>query len=217
MKTEHKIGFLFDLDGVIIDSEREYDKIWESLNQEFPTGVFNLQKKIKGCTLKKILDDYYKDSETRKAVEERLHFLEKKMTYSYLGGAQQFLKELRRKSLATALVTSSDWEKMRNLVSQIPGILDYFDFVVTGNLVTKSKPDPEGYLLAASQIGIDPANCIVFEDSLQGVKAGRASKAYVVGIYGTLEAETISPYCDIVVGDLAEIHLADLMERVMSR
>lgn len=217
MNREDKIGFLFDLDGVIIDSESEYDKIWEEIDRCFPTGVENLAKKIKGCTLPKILNDYYPDKKIQDKVASRLHEMESQMKYDYIDGSEEFLALLRSKGCATALVTSSLTDKMQNLVSQIPNILSYFDFVVTGDLVTKSKPSPEGYLKAAGRIEREAHYCIVFEDSLQGVMAGRAADAFVVGMYGTLEAEKIAPYSDILVGSLSELHLDDLIEQVLNR
>lgn len=217
MKKEDKIGFLFDLDGVIIDSESQYDKIWEEINFFFPTGVENLAKKIKGCTLPKILNDYYPDPEIQKHICCKLRDMESRMQYDYIDGSEEFLDLLKTRGCSLALVTSSLSDKMQNLVSQLPNILDYFDFVVTGDLVTKSKPSPEGYLKAAAKINRNPRNCVVFEDSLQGVMAGRASNGLVIGIYGTLEAEQIAPYSDILVGSLSQLDLDELIEEVFNR
>lgn len=217
MKKEDKIGFLFDLDGVIIDSESQYDKIWEEINRLYPTGVENLAKKIKGCTLPKILDDYYPEKSVQDEVASKLRELEGCMQYNYIDGSEEFLGILKSRGCTTALVTSSLTDKMQNLVAQIPNILEYFDFVVTGDLVSKSKPSPEGYLKAAARIERNPRNCVVFEDSLQGVMAGHASEALVVGMYGTLEAEKISPFSDILVGSLSELDIDDLIEQVFNR
>lgn len=65
MRDITNAGFLFDLDGVLIDSEKEYSKIWSQVNCEYPSGTPSLEKIIKGCTLDKILDDHYPDSEIR--------------------------------------------------------------------------------------------------------------------------------------------------------
>lgn len=89
MEKGNNAGFLFDLDGVLIDSEREYSGIWAQVNREYPSGVVSLEKVIKGCTLDKILDDHYPDLEIRDKVVERLYELEKLMKYEYLPGAEQ--------------------------------------------------------------------------------------------------------------------------------
>ena len=211
------IGFLFDLDGVLIDSESEYSKIWSAINREFPTGVPDLEKVIKGCTLSKILNDHYPDPELQKKVSERLHFLENRMHYEYLPGACELLQYLVEEGLPRVLVTSSDNTKMQHLREEIPGLLDFFNLIVTANLVTESKPSPQGYLLGAEKIGRDSRKCAVFEDSLQGVMAGRNAGAFVVGVAGTLPAETLRPYSDIIVNSLAEVDIDGLIKILIER
>lgn len=217
MKQNKLTGFLFDLDGVLIDSEKEYSRIWAQVNREYPTGVRSLETVIKGCTLDMILENHYPDLEVRKKVVSRLYELEKLMKYEYLPGADRFLTSLKEKSQPMVLVTSSNDVKMAHLDEELPGLRRRFDFIVTADLITKSKPDPEGYLLGASKIGRDIRNCVVFEDSLQGVKAGRASGAYVVGVAGTLPRDVIAPYCDVVVESLAEVNVSDLISLLAER
>lgn len=210
-------GFLFDLDGVLIDSEKEYSKIWSTINKEYPTGVESLEKIIKGCTLDKILNDHYPNPETREKVICRLYELESKMKYEYLPGAREFLKGLIERNKRIALVTSSNDDKMLHLKDEIPELMPMFDFIVTADLISRSKPDPEGYLLGALKIERDIKNCVVFEDSLQGVMAGRNSGAYVIGIAGTLPKEILSPYSDLVVENLSEINIDDLIHTLSIR
>ena len=208
------IGFLFDLDGVLIDSENEYSRIWAQINREFPSGIDNLEQVIKGCTLSKILNDNYDSDEIRAKVAKRLHELENQMKYEYLPYAREFLVELKKRGIACALVTSSDNEKMDHLKEEINEIFDFFDFIVTGDLVKTSKPSPEGYLLAASKLNKDPRNCVVFEDYLQGVMAGENSKSYVVGVAGTLPAEKLEPHADIVINNFSELELDNLIQNL---
>lgn len=211
------IGFLFDLDGVLIDSESEYSRIWAQINKEFPTGVQNLELVIKGCTLTKILNDFYPDNNTGLQVSNRLHELENVMQYKYLPFAEEFLIALQEMEIPRALVTSSAKDKMNHLKEEIPDILDRFNVVVTAEFVTKSKPDPEGYLIAANKLEIHPKNCVVFEDSLQGVMAGKRAGAYVIGVEGTLPAETIRPYCDMVIKNFSEIMIQSLLNILSKR
>lgn len=209
-----QFGFLFDLDGVLIDSEREYSKIWATVNMEFPTGVPSLEEKIKGCTLDKILDDHYPDTSIRTKVIERLYELEAKMKYTYLPGAEAMLKELKRNDIATAMVTSSNDVKMKHLDEELPELRNFFNTIITADQISRSKPDPEGYLLAALKLNKEIKNCVVFEDSLQGVKAGRAAGAYVVGISGTLSPEVLSPYSDIVIDNLSEVTIPTILRNI---
>lgn len=214
MGKKKKYGFLFDLDGVLIDSEREYSKIWATVNAEYPTGFEDLEIRIKGCTLDKILDDYYPDLMIRKKVVDRLYELESKMRYTYLPGAAELLRNLRIAGIPAAMVTSSNDDKMRHLDEELPDIRQYFSTIVTADKITKSKPDPEGYLLGASLIDRDINQCVIFEDSLQGVKAGRASGALVVGVAGTLDKDVLKPYSDIIVNDLSEIEIDNILVHI---
>lgn len=210
-------GFLFDLDGVLIDSETAYSEIWTRIEREYPTGIEDFARKIKGTTLEKILSDNYPDASTRAKVEARLYELEGQMKYTPLPGAVELLSTLNRRGIPAVIVTSSNDKKMQHLWSDLPDFRQYFRKIVDGDMVTHSKPDPEGYLLGASLIDRKPEHCVVFEDSLQGVKAGHNSGAYVVGVAGTLRAETIAPYCDVVVDTLEGFDVEGLVKILENR
>ena len=211
------IGFLFDLDGVIIDSENEYTRIWAQIDSEFPTGIPDFAHKIKGCTLTKILTENYKDEDTREKVCDRLHQLEAKMKYDYLPFVKEFLDELKKRDLPCVLVTSSDNKKMEHLWEELPELKHYFRHIVTGSEVKTSKPSPEGYILGAGAIKCKPQNCVVIEDSLQGVMAGKNAGALVVGVAGTLPAETITPYSDILINSFEQVDLDSLIPQLKTR
>lgn len=214
MEKNEKIGCLFDLDGVLIDSERLYTKIWGAIEEQWPTGVDNFAYKIKGTTLEDILDHYFPDERVRSEVVKELYRLEGLMIYTPLPGAVEFIDALRERKIPVALVTSSNDLKMQHLWSDMPGFKEKFDVIITGDEVTHSKPNPEGYLTAARRLGIAPERCAVFEDSLQGVKAGKAAGSYVVGVEGTLKAEDIAPFSDVVVNAVADVDIDDLMEKL---
>lgn len=210
-------GFLFDLDGVLIDSETAYSEIWTRIEREYPTGIEDFARKIKGTTLEKILSDNYPDASTRAKVEARLYELEGQMSYKPLPGAIELLMTLNERGIPAVIVTSSNDKKMQHLWSDLPDFRQYFRKIVDGDMVTHSKPDPEGYLLGASLIDRKPEHCVVLEDSLQGVKAGHNSGAYVVGVAGTLPAETIAPYCNMVVDTLEGFDVEGLVEILENR
>lgn len=216
MKGKNNIGCLFDLDGVLVDSERIYTKIWEAIEKQWPTGIDNFAYKIKGTTLEDILERYFPE-EVREDVTKELLRLEGMMIYEALPGAISFLDTLRSKGIPIALVTSSNGHKMEHLWNDMPEFKEKFDVIITGDEVHCSKPDPEGYLAAAGALGVNPKRCAVFEDSLQGVKAGKAAGAFVVGIAGTLKASDIAPFSDIVVNAVADIQVDKLEEVLKSR
>ena len=176
-----KVGVLFDLDGVLIDSEDIYTKFWEDIEQIYPTGIENFALIIKGNALFKILDNYF-SKEIHQDIIDRVHEFELNITYPIYNGVIDFLNSLKEQGIPTAIVTSSDDVKMNALYEAYPYFRQYFDTVITGSDVTESKPHPQGYLMAAERIGCNPGDCYVFEDSLQGLEAGMNAGAIVIGL-----------------------------------
>ena len=184
------IGVLFDLDGVLIDSESTYTRFWEEIDRIYPTGIENYAIAIKGTTLPEILKHYDSDEVIADIVRRVIEFQEN-LTFNLYDGVAEFLTDLRLNSIRTAIVTSSDNRKMQLLFSQIPLLKELVDVVIDASMVEHSKPNPEGYLKAAAAIGCNPENCYVFEDSLQGLKAGADSGATVIALSTTYPQETL--------------------------
>lgn len=215
-KIPEGIGFLFDLDGVLIDSETEYTRIWEEIDRKYPTGVENFAIKIKGMTLPEILAEYFPEN-IHDSVITLLNEKEQKMKYRPLPGAIEILTRLKEKGHGAILVTSSNDYKMRHLREELPDLENYFYDIVTADKVHHSKPDPEGYLLGASLLGVPARRCVVFEDSVQGVKAGRASGAYTVGMTTTLPASSLENYTDELAGTLADVDIDKIIQILRAR
>lgn len=210
------IGFLFDLDGVLIDSERRYTRLWQGIEKDYPTGIPDFPLVIKGNALHNILERYYPDAQVRKAVRDRCISEERHMRYEYMPGAVELLTRIKDLGIPMALVTSSDRVKMTSLQERLPGVLEWFDAVVDGDMVTNGKPDPEPYLLGASLIGVQPHRCAVLEDALTGIEAARKAGAYVIGMTDTLGRDKIEPEADLTCDDLAELplnHIISLLKR----
>ena len=98
---------------------------------------------------------------------------------------------------------------MASLYSQHPEFPTLFEKIITGDMVSNAKPDPDCFLLGARQLGIDIKDCIVLEDSRNGLLAGRASGARVIGIATTLPADEVSPLSDLMVNSVNELTLED--------
>lgn len=210
-----RVGFLFDLDGVLIDSEREYTRIWGEINNAFPAGIPDLPIIIKGMTLIEIIDKYFPSYSNE--VPEMLDRLESEMKYQWLPGAKELLSTLKEQGIPAVLVTSSNEKKMAHLREELPEAESFFTDIVTGDRVSKSKPDPEGYLLGAELMECNPTRCVVFEDSLQGVKAGKASGAFVIGVAGTLPEEAIAPHADLIIHSLEGINVKSVINKLYER
>ncbi len=202
-------GALFDLDGVLIDTEPLYTEFWRKTGIEYgadsPTFAFD----IKGTTLTDILNRHF-DSEVHAEIIDKVDRFENELVYPVFYGVKQFLENLKSRGWKMAIVTSSDDTKMKYLFGQQPDFSDYFDVIVTGSMVTNSKPDPEGYLTAARLLGCRPGDCVVFEDSYQGLEAGRRSGAKVVGLATTNPHEKVACLADIVIDSFDELNIDDL-------
>lgn len=210
-KTEIKCGVLFDLDGVLLDSEGQYSIFWEQMDREYPTGIPEFASYIKGFHLTRILS-YFANEEVRQQVLDKLQEFERQMRYEFFPGALDFVRRVRDAGIPMAIVTSSDHKKMQALYSQYPDFSTLFDKIITGDMVTKAKPDPDCFLMGARQLGVDIKNCIVFEDSRNGLIAGRASGALVVGISTTLDSETVSELSDLTLDAVEELTVERMLE-----
>lgn len=191
-------GVLFDLDGVLIDSETMYTRFWRDIDRRYPTGIDDYAIHIKGTTLGEIMK-HYSDEEVKADILRRIDEFQATMQYPLFDGVTDFLEALRSAGIPAAIVTSSDDRKMKRLFTQHPDFRGYFSAVIDASMVTRSKPDPQGYLLAAEAIGCDPEDCFVFEDSLQGLKAGAASGATVIAIATTYPREALTGKAALVL------------------
>lgn len=200
--TYSKKGMLFDLDGVLVDSEGEYSKFWGAMGDRYGL-VSTFASDIKGTTIGEILQNFPESD--RDGILAALHEFEANMEYPVYPGVMEFLGRLKKAGIPSAIVTSSDNVKMDLLFGRRPELREMVNVVITGSMVSRSKPDPEGYLKGAELIGVPVDECCVFEDSLQGLQAGRSSGATVVGIATTNSREKVAPLADITVDRFEEI------------
>ncbi len=208
-----KRAVLFDLDGVLIDSETAYTRFWDEIDHIYPSGVENYAIAIKGTTLPEIMK-VYEDEAVRDDILRRIDEFQASMVYEIFPGVETFLSDLTANGIPAAIVTSSDDRKMSMLFSQHPGLRDYFGAIIDASQVTRSKPDPQGYLLAAKAIGADSSDCFVFEDSLQGLRAGRAAGATVIGLTTTYPYEKVRPLADAIIDTLDGFTVEDMLKVV---
>ena len=193
---------LFDLDGVVFNTEPQYTVFWGEQCREFHPEQPGLEHVIKGQTLTQIYDKYFTAdglAEKQELITRRLDEFEAQMSYDYVEGFEDFIRCLRQKGIKTAVVTSSNMPKMQSVYRKRPEFKELFDEILTSEDFERSKPDPDCYLKAASRFGAQPGECVVFEDSFNGLKSGRAAGMTVVGLATTNSAEAISSLCDEVI------------------
>ena len=198
---------LFDLDGVVFDTEPQYTIFWGAQCREFHPEHPGLEHEIKGQTLVQIYDAWFSGElqEKQAVITERLNLYEQQMDYIYVPGFEDYVKKLRKQGVKTAVVTSSNRIKMEAVYQRHPEFKGLFDAILTSEDFERSKPDPDCYIKAANRLGASVKDSVVFEDSFNGLKSGRAAGMYVVGLATTNPAEAISPYADKVVKDYHEL------------
>ena len=218
---------LFDLDGVVFETESQYSIFWGMIGREYHPEIPDFEYRIKGQTLVQIYDKYFSDDSVFAHIEgytdpkseqdkitARLNEFEKDMKYPYIPGVENFIQELKQNGVKCAVVTSSNIQKMLNVYKQHPEFKGYFDRVLTSEDFAKSKPDPDCYLKGAACFGAKPEECVGLEDSFNGLKAVRASGAFTLGLATTNSAESIQPYSDYVIADYNGFGYDDLKKIV---
>ncbi len=208
MRKEMKFkAALFDLDGVVFDTEPQYSVFWGQQCREYHPEHPGLENEIKGQTLVQIYDAWFSGAlEPQQAViTERLNRFEQQMSYDYIAGFLTYITALRRQGVKTAVVTSSNQPKMQAVYHAHPEFKGLFDAILTSEDFERSKPDPDCYLKAAERLGVTPDESVVFEDSFNGLKSGRAAGMYVYGLATTNSAESIAPLSDEVIKDYTQL------------
>ena len=204
MENKHLFGAaLFDLDGVIFDTESQYTVFWGAECRRAHPELPGLEQRIKGSTLQQIFDRAWTGplEKERQHVVERLDAFEAQMRLDYVEGFVPLLNSLRSHGVKTAVVTSSNQQKMSNVYSKHPEFRPMFDAILTSEDFVESKPSPDCYLRAAQRLGCTPRQCIVFEDSINGLRAGRAARMRVVGLLTTNVLADVAPLSDIQLTD----------------
>jgi len=148
---------LFDLDGVVIDTEGQYTEFWETIGKRYCPEIPDFALRIKGMALVQILASQASlqahEKEIRRAIDE----FELGMDYPYIAGALEFLWALREAGVPRAVVTSSNRAKMENVYRVHPEFRTLFDRVFAADDITRSKPAPDCYVNAAHCMGVGPA------------------------------------------------------------
>jgi beta-phosphoglucomutase len=186
-----KKGFIFDLDGVIVDTAKYHFLAWRKLSNSLGIDFTEVQnEQLKGVSrvksLEKILNWGNKtvsEDEFNRLMAEKnedyLSYINKMDASEILPDVHRVLNLLKKHHQGIALGSAS---KNAKLILEKVDLLEYFDILVDGNSVTKAKPDPEVFLNAANGLEITPENCIVFEDAVAGVEAANAAKMISIGI-----------------------------------
>lgn len=191
---------LFDFDGVISNTEPQYDIYIDDLGKRYNVGIDDFAKKVKGTTTSDIIKKYFRhlSEEQQIIIKEDIDVFEEKMDFPLVAGVEVFIDYLKKKGYKIGLVTSSPDVKMKRALS-ILKMTDIFDTIVTASRITIGKPNPMCYILAAKDLNVSPSECIVFEDSFHGIQAGKDAGMSVVGVSTTLSHDELKDKADSVI------------------
>lgn len=196
----------FDLDGVVLNTEWQYTRLWKNIGRKFLPGIEHFEQRIKGMTLIQIFDQFFPgDEKTQYAITTSLNDFEKHMSYDYIKGFEDFVNILRDDDILTAVVTSSNKEKMNNVYKAHPDFRSQFDAILTSEDFEKSKPDPDCYQKAAQLFGLQHDDCVGFEDSINGLKSVKSAGMFCVGLATTNPKNIVAGYADMVIDDYVGI------------
>ncbi|MGN1134354.1 MAG: HAD family hydrolase, partial [Oscillospiraceae bacterium] len=187
-------GIIFDMDGVIFDTERIGLKSWQIVADKH--NIQNITETAKKCIGRNTTDSFeiirsdYGDS-----VDIPKLYKESKIAFAELiekdglplkKGAKELLQFLKDRNVKVGLASSTNYDTVTKQLAQA-GLIDYFQIIVGGDMVTHSKPEPEIYLIACRKLGVNPESSIAVEDSYNGIKSAYKAKMMPVLVPDLIE------------------------------
>lgn len=204
-------GIIFDLDGVLVSTDEMHYLAWKRLADELEITGFNREdnRRQRGVSRMASLEVVLEKSDKTYTEEEKAELAERKNGYylellkdmdnsAVLTGVTDALEVLKRKNLLLAVGSAS---KNAPLILEKTGLLPFLNQVSCGLDTTKSKPDPEVFLVAARKLQLDPAQCLVVEDSAAGIEAAKA---------GGMRSLGVGPFFDALGADFAASSLGEV-------
>jgi beta-phosphoglucomutase len=209
------LGCIFDLDGVIVDTAKYHYLAWKRLADQL--GIhFTTEdnERLKGVSRMDSLEIILEIGQLNLSSDQKneyatlknewyVNFISRMTPDEILKGSRELLQELRAAGIRTAIGSAS---RNTPMILERVGILDLFDAVADGNKVSKAKPDPEVFIKAAELIGIDPVDCIVFEDAIAGIQAALNAGMFCIGV----GSANVLAEAHFVVKGLNEVNLEKL-------
>lgn len=206
-------AYIFDFDGVLVDTVNLHFQSWQKLAHSLGHNLpAEMEDKFRGASRDKSLQLVLDKINISAKQHEKITFLKQKndwFTQSLndisedilLPGSKELLLELKHKNLKIGLASAS--KNAVNIINRLK-LGKYFDVMVDGNEVIKSKPHPEVFLKVADKLGCKPENCIVFEDSPLGVEAAAKGGFRVIGVGN----HTVLKNTDSNIADLSQFKLS---------
>lgn len=209
---------IFDHDGVIIDNQPAQKKAWKKLFEEFGLNISDeeMSRKIRGrptlVGLRNFFEDRFSESELVAIAKrkEELYVEIFKKDFKIVRGFNDLLIDLKKHNIPMAIATSTSSELL-NLSMRRLEVKKFFDVIVTSEDITQAKPDPQIYLLTANKLGVEPADCLVFEDSFSGVLSARDACMKVVLVETTHKKSEFESGISLAINDFTGITALDII------
>lgn len=210
-------GFLFDLDGVIVDTAKYHFLAWKRLADDLGINFTSDDNELlKGVSRMQSLSiilglgnlDLNEEKKVELATKKNnwyVEYITKMKTDEILPGVLDFLQDTRNKGIRIALGSAS--KNAQTILDRLK-ITSYFDAIVSGNEVSQAKPNPEVFLKGAELLGLQPTDCVVFEDAQAGIEAANNAGMLCVGIGSP---EMLSGAHRVVAG-LQAINVEEVLE-----
>ena len=216
MNNTKCLAALFDFDGVVVDTEPQYTIFWDEQGRKYLSEE-DFGRSIKGQTLGQIFGGHFVGmDDVQQQIVSDLNEYEKHMRFDFLPGVVDFMKALKEKGIKIAIVTSSNDLKMANVYREHPELTSMVDRILTSDSFTRSKPDPECFLMGAKVFDTVVDNCVVFEDSFHGLEAARRAGMKIVGLCTTNPREAIFDKANVVIDDFTNFTVEDFEQLVLS-
>lgn len=213
---EGAFAAIFDMDGTMVDNTPYHFKTWQALFKKYDKGELSSETykaEISGTPIADTMRGLFPDADeaTLKALVSEKEKLYQELYTLYIApinGLENLLIELKNAGVKLAMASSASMDDIDFVLSHVP-VRQYFEVIIDGNRVSKGKPNPQIFLKAAADLHAQPEDCIVFEDSIAGIKAGNAAGMKVVGITTAHTAERLQP-TSLTIKDYTELHLQKL-------
>lgn len=180
---------IFDMDGVISDTQKLHAKVESEILRRFniyltPDEITHRYAGVRTQDFfKDLLDKQNQRYDLEVLINEKWKIMEKYASVSVdaIDGSVELIKSLYDQKYPMAVASASNLNYVRTVLTTL-GVIDYFSGIVSGDMVSRGKPDPESFLLAASKINIHPRNCLVIEDGISGMEAAKRANMFCIGL-----------------------------------
>ena len=203
-------GFIFDMDGVVVDNHRYHFQAWMEFakKHKFPLDEKIYRENFNGKTNADLFTMIFGNISTEQmdAYAEEKESQYKKLFEPEMKahkGLVDFLEYLKSHRMKVALGTSAPTGNVDFVLDKL-FLRKYFDVIVDGPQVSRGKPEPEVYLKCAAKLDVDPKSCVVFEDSLAGLESGKRAGCLIVGVATSHEAFELKPQTELILHDFTE-------------